>query len=193
MGGVDMLNFPQNPEHAVERLTTFKKALMDQEIPPKEKAIHLAWILHLTGDIHQPLHNASLVSARHPGGDGGGKAFKLGNEWPGNLHAYWDGILDLAYDLDYGDYSFKELVKIANKITKEHSLKELSAKVSLKEPMDWSDEGNHIVKIAAYPTYLREDEKPSARYQESTYKHCSYHIALAGYRLADLLNSIFDN
>ena len=37
-----------------------------------EKPIYLCWLLHLVGDIHQPLHNCSLLSETFPEGDRGG-------------------------------------------------------------------------------------------------------------------------
>lgn len=36
------------------------------------KAIALAWLFHLVGDIHQPLHTVQLFSADYPQGDRGG-------------------------------------------------------------------------------------------------------------------------
>ena len=191
MGGVDMNNFPVNSENSVERVEYFRKTLSDPNIPDSEKAIQIAWVLHLIADIHQPLHNGSLVTEEHPKGDRGGNDFKLTEEWPNNLHAYWDGILDIEYDLKYPDYQYSDLLKIAKKITREHPKKDLAKKVKIDEAMKWSDEGNRIVKISAYPPYLKENEKPSDRYKENVYKHCSYHIALAGYRMAEFLNTIF--
>ena len=60
-----------------------------------ERAIALAWILHLVGDIHQPLHTSARVTGRldERQGDQGGNLFILD---PGppilRLHGYWDGI-----------------------------------------------------------------------------------------------------
>lgn len=56
-----------------------------------EKAIALSWMAHLVGDIHQPLHSGSLVSARlFADGDRGGNAITLRE---GNLHSMWDNAL----------------------------------------------------------------------------------------------------
>ena len=35
----------------------------------ERKAIALAWLFHLVGDIHQPLHTAQLFSIEYPKGD----------------------------------------------------------------------------------------------------------------------------
>jgi S1/P1 Nuclease len=39
---------------------------------PEQKAIALAWLFHLVGDIHQPLHTAQLFTVDYPQGDRGG-------------------------------------------------------------------------------------------------------------------------
>ncbi|MDR2165036.1 MAG: S1/P1 nuclease [Zoogloeaceae bacterium] len=51
----------------------------------------LPWVIHLTGDIHQPLHTAGRY-------DGGGNGFPVENPHAGgkkaftSLHAYWDDL-----------------------------------------------------------------------------------------------------
>jgi len=39
---------------------------------PEQKAIAFAWLFHLVGDIHQPLHTAQVFTADYPQGDRGG-------------------------------------------------------------------------------------------------------------------------
>ena len=39
---------------------------------PERKAIALAWLFHLVGDIHEPLHTAQLFTTDYPKGDRGG-------------------------------------------------------------------------------------------------------------------------
>jgi hypothetical protein len=58
---------------------------------PAEKAVALSWLLHLIGDIHQPLHTGALVSeSLFPEGDRGGNGIRLS---VGNLHSAWDRAL----------------------------------------------------------------------------------------------------
>lgn len=38
---------------------------------PEQRAIALAWLFHLVGDIQQPLHAAQLFTADYPNGDRG--------------------------------------------------------------------------------------------------------------------------
>jgi len=42
------------------------------ETDPERRAIALAWLFHLVGDIDQPLHRAQLFSVEYPQGDRGG-------------------------------------------------------------------------------------------------------------------------
>ena len=56
-----------------------------------QKAVALCWVLHLVGDIHQPLHTGALVSSvLFDRGDQGGNGIPtLG----GSLHSTWDDAL----------------------------------------------------------------------------------------------------
>lgn len=62
-----------------------------------DKAVALCWLVHLAGDIHQPLHCATLFSDgenEFPRGDLGGNSLGVrigGRGW--KLHAYWDDVL----------------------------------------------------------------------------------------------------
>jgi hypothetical protein len=63
---------------------------------PERKAITLAWLFHLVGDVHQPLHTAQLFTVDHPQGDRGGnkicvRVTQAGQ--PMDLHRFWDGVI----------------------------------------------------------------------------------------------------
>lgn len=65
--------------------------LADERMPGPRRAVALCWVLHLIGDIHQPLHTGSLYSAtRFANGDRGGNGIETDE---GNLHARWDRAL----------------------------------------------------------------------------------------------------
>jgi len=68
----------------------------------QNRAVRLCWAFHLIGDIHQPMHVASLVDpVRLPGGDEGGNKLALrvdiGAE-PTKLHTFWDAVLGTDVD-----------------------------------------------------------------------------------------------
>ena len=60
---------------------------------PERKAIAIAWLFQLVGDIHQPLHTAQLFTVEYPQGDRGGdeicvRVTQAGQ--PMDLHRFWD-------------------------------------------------------------------------------------------------------
>jgi hypothetical protein len=60
----------------------------------------LRFIIHLVGDIHQPLHCATRVTEQFPDGDRGGNSLMVrlvgtdGRAKKVKLHSYWDGGID---------------------------------------------------------------------------------------------------
>lgn len=68
--------------------------LADRSRPQAERAEALKWVVHLVGDLHQPLH----VGDR---GDRGGNDVRIRyDNKPGNLHGLWDTGLLLATGQD---------------------------------------------------------------------------------------------
>jgi S1/P1 Nuclease len=44
------------------------ESVVNNENNPERKAIALAWLVHLVGDIHQPLHAVQLFTVEYPEG-----------------------------------------------------------------------------------------------------------------------------
>jgi S1/P1 Nuclease len=85
-----------NPENITVGFNESVKTLSDPKKTDQEKAIALAWIFHLTGDAHQPLHATSLFTTQYPKGDRGGNSFWVYLEKGGDpvkLHSFWDGLV----------------------------------------------------------------------------------------------------
>jgi hypothetical protein len=65
----------------------------DAAAPEAERAIALCWVMHIVGDMHQPLHAAMWMSWRFPITDAGGQwawvRVAPGAE-PIRLHRFWD-------------------------------------------------------------------------------------------------------
>jgi len=100
---VDMGPFPDiigrptetvTQEHHADNVVTALEYAMHQlqhGADDAERAVALCWVLHLIGDMHQPLHTGALVSPRlYPQGDRGGNDTLVTNS---NLHAVWDNAL----------------------------------------------------------------------------------------------------
>ena len=67
------------------------RVLIDSSRPASDRAIALCWVLHLMGDIHQPLHAGSLFSpVLFDTGDRGGNGIAIGDD---TLHGRWDSAL----------------------------------------------------------------------------------------------------
>ena len=69
---------------------------------PERKAIALAWLFHLVGDIHQPLHTAQLFTVDYPKGDRGGNEICVKvteAAQPMDLHKFWDGVITSSQNL----------------------------------------------------------------------------------------------
>ncbi len=65
--------------------------LANPAMADEERAIALCWVLHLFGDIHQPMHTGSLFSKSvFARGDLGGNRIPIGER---NLHGIWDQAL----------------------------------------------------------------------------------------------------
>jgi hypothetical protein len=66
-----------------------QRMVADRALPVRERLMALIFLVHFTGDLHQPLHGAE-----HDGDQGGNKLRLAYGAIPRtNLHAVWDGLL----------------------------------------------------------------------------------------------------
>ena len=94
-GKAEVLPSPEEGGVAVDRLIDFDKVLRNASASDKDKAIAIAWMEHLIGDIHQPLHTSARVTDREPKGDQGGNLFLLtpeGTPREKQMNLHWFGI-----------------------------------------------------------------------------------------------------
>jgi S1/P1 nuclease len=80
---------PPRPINALAKIVEFRTALRDPSVAANIQAYDLGWLLHLVGDIHQPLHAVARFTTQHPAGDRGGNDFKIQGT-PDNLHSLDD-------------------------------------------------------------------------------------------------------
>src|SRR5215470_17273860 len=79
--------------NAQDRIALFRSVLASGA-NDELKSYDLSWLLHLVGDVHQPLHCATRVDQSQTQGDAGGNQVKLScTGCPNELHAFWDGVL----------------------------------------------------------------------------------------------------
>jgi hypothetical protein len=171
----------------VDRLREFDGPLGDDSRPAAERAVELAWVLHLVGDGHQPLHNSARITPVEPEGDRGGNLFLLHGRL--NLHSFWDRLAGPAYPWAPGDTSSAAYVgSIADRIVAMHPRASFEGRLHPGNPERWSLEGAEIAMRHLYPADLRRGERPPPHYVHMARRIAAERLALAGYRLADYLN-----
>ncbi len=80
---------PDDKLNVVQAIQMCETMLSDRLTSPSDRAVYYCWLLHLIGDLHQPLHSTALFSRnRFPKGDLGGNAIPLTDE--SSLHKFWD-------------------------------------------------------------------------------------------------------
>lgn len=157
-------------------------------VPDSAEAIDLAWLLHLGGDSHQPLHNSARMTAEDPEGDRGGNNFRLAGLYPfNNLHAYWDALVGPAFPwLPAYDSEADYVGGIAQQIARRWPRERMERRLLPGQIERWSEEGLRVAQRTAYN--LRRNEAAPPGYRRAAWAAAEPRIALAGYRLADLLN-----
>ncbi|HEY0426240.1 MAG TPA: S1/P1 nuclease [Pyrinomonadaceae bacterium] len=183
-------------ENAVERLFFFDKVLRDNTAKDSEKAIAIAWIEHLVGDVHQPLHASGRVTDLEPKGDQGGNLFLLTpkdtpREKQENLHSFWDRIIGLSVQRKNDAPDSVYIPEIGAKIIKKYPFAKMQNRLELGKFDDWQQESFRIATTEVYPSTLIRFQTPPANYKKRAYSIAEQQIALAGYRLAATFNQIF--
>lgn len=150
-------------------------------------------MVHIVGDIHQPLHSCAYFSDKFPKGDRGGNDIKMSYGDKGqikNLHSLWDSVLLKVQDnnvmpLDQEGKVYLE--KYSKELMKEYTREALDGKLKKNWQFDsWIMESWRLCKEFVYPSILK-DPNPSQDYIRQGEKIARERLALAGYRLSDLL------
>jgi nuclease S1 len=179
----DVMNTPEgNVLYAITtQIALLKNPRSDREI--REDA--LKFLVHLVGDIHQPLH-CGIAKDR-----GGNTIQVILMERLSNLHAIWDSEM---FPVKEG-----QIDSLATGLVKDMTKEEIETIVS-NQPYDWMVESHRLVRDTCY---LRQERPPSGD-SSKTPQHLSEsyiqknkvvakkRIIAAGLRLAALLNEIFD-
>jgi hypothetical protein len=150
------------------------------------KSYDLAWLEHLVGDVHQPLHDTTRFTLGHPNGDQGGNLVLICGtpNCKTELHAYWDQLPgpgnDLSAAIDLGEQLDQEPIPDG---------------VDETDPNNWANEGFELAKTVAYAPPVTDDAAGSTgsplgkTYRAKAVKTMDSRLSLAGHRLAQLLNT----
>ena len=185
---------PPPPVNAVSVIEFLTERLANKREAKLKKAFYLAELIHLTGDLHQPLHATTRFTPDNPDGDLGGNFFLLSEDAPRpNLHSFWDsaggsfGTRNVPRPLTTNGR--KRIEGFAAAIEQAHPRSSLTAALNETRPARWAVESFDLAKSDAY-VGITEGGVPSDAYTDKTKKTSARRIALAGYRLADILNRV---
>src|SRR5262249_2012806 len=154
------------------------RAVLTSNGPDALKSYDLSWLLHLVGDVHQPLHCTTRVGTTQREGDDGGNFVKLAS--PPNLHKFWDDLFGVG---DNPSMALNSISSLPN------------APAGAANDLDVSHWINESFEAAKQTSYKRPPIGAGAgpftltqTYQTAARKLAEKRIALAGARLAKILN-----
>lgn len=187
---------PDNPTNIVwamkECMKTLKGKDDDRSVRKLGKSFMLRFLFHLVGDVHQPLHNASLVSAEFPKGDRGGNSFKIDMPGSRDLHTLWDKALGRLPQMStpLKDADYHKIDNYAEQLMKQFPKSSFADELKETGFDKWSLAGLDDAKNYVYEG-IKTNGKPTEEYLNRGYQRASQLITLAGYRLSDLLVDIY--
>ena len=187
---------PPKPPNAGTQIPLFRSVLASATADDALKSYDLVWLLHLVGDVHQPLHCVSRFEATEPAGDQGGNTVRIaGNTLPAicddsrcalgppkNLHAFFDDVAGQGY-------CAHEIEAAAASLPPPDA-----QKAAILDETAWIQEGLTLAGSNVYAAPIGAGVGPftvDAHYQDAATALGAQRIALAGARLAGLLNASF--
>ncbi len=158
---------------AIEKYTT---VLSDRRRPRKERVEALKFLVHFIGDIHQPLHSSFAD-------DRGGNDIEVRffGEPKYNLHSVWDSAL-IRHRIGF------DWVALALQIRATITSKKVRAWSQSSDPVQWANESLALVIRVVLP--VPRNGNLDTAYYERSINTVEERLAMAGVRLARLLNSI---
>ncbi|WP_461449052.1 S1/P1 nuclease [Mucilaginibacter sp.] len=158
---------------AYTKLNYLVAQLKKKNLPKKEQLLDLRMVIHITEDIHQPMHVAHAD-------DKGGNDFKV--NWfnqPTNLHSVWDSQL-----IDFQQLSYTEYAVAVNHATPAEIKEWQSAPIS-----QWIFETNQIAEKLYIE--IKPGDTLNYKYNFTHIDTLNRQLLKGGIRLAGLLNQIF--
>lgn len=176
---------PPDFVNAQTEIATLEAALADPAETEDIKSYDLVWLLHLVGDVHQPLHCVSRFDRAQPDGDQGGNLVLLSSASTPDqikLHFLWDSLLGTENE-NYG-------AAIAEATKLEPAPAPLGR---IADENVWIRESFEAARSAVYVPPVGPEGGPyrlTASYERHARALAVKRAALAGARLAHLLNGV---
>jgi len=148
--------------------------LKDKSVSPEKRRTALYFLIHLVGDLHQPLHVGRDEDA------GGNKIVVYWFEKKTNLHSLWDSML-----IEFQQYSYTEYARLLDIAEPEKVNAWQSGSLE-----DWFYE-SHVLSDSIYDASPSES-KLGYKYNFQFQKMLDEQLLKGGIRLAALLNKAFE-
>ncbi|MEW9797924.1 S1/P1 nuclease [Alteromonas sp. CYL-A6] len=158
---------------AVSALTRFTATLKDNNATLEEQRLALRFVVHIIGDLHQPLHAGN-------GTDRGGNDVKVRFFWQdSNLHRVWDTQMLEQRDLSYTEWT--------QWLTQKISADDIRAWNST-DPETWITEST-VLRDTLYP---QDANNMAYDYLYNYLPAATERLQMAGIRMALYLNEVFE-
>jgi len=155
-------------------IKTCKSKILDNNTSKEDKAFYLKLLIHLIGDLHQPLH----IGRKE---DKGGNTIQVQWHKHGtNLHRVWDEDMINQWDMGY-----EELAQNAKPLTKQQ-IKEIQKGTVV----DWINETRQLT-IKVYASAKKGDNLSWKYSYDYFHPILEPQLEKAGLRLAKVLNELF--
>lgn len=173
-------------DNAVYAMKNLQLVIKNEKANVYERVRFLAFLEHVMGDLHQPLHTVSNITSLTPDGDKGGNIYYVNyNGHKTGLHYLWDSGLGIFS----GEATPDNVRTVATKISSDYPeayfgkrASDLSLDTIIKEGLD-------NAKQYVYSVPMNENISP--QYVSTGQQVAEQQAALAGYRLAKLLTLLF--
>ncbi|MBC7936926.1 MAG: S1/P1 nuclease [Rhizobacter sp.] len=160
--------------NAYTKINWLKSELKRKEISVTDKQMYLRLLIHIVGDIHQPLHVGRLDDL------GGNKIKVLWLNDPYNLHQIWDEVL-----IDFQQLSYTEFATAINYTTKQQR------NTLQQQPMSFWFWESYQIAEQVYGDVKGTEEKLGYQYNFKYKAILEAQLLKGGVRLAGILNEIF--
>lgn len=175
---------PPDVPNARTQIAVLRAALSDKQTSSDIRSYDLVWLVHLVGDVHQPLHATARFTREHAEGDQGGNlvAVECGQGCASvkNLHAFWDGVMGANNSAEFAAEASARLPRAE------------PAKAAITDEAIWIAESVALAQDVVYrdiPVETRGTPvRLSVEYKVAARTAAEQQIALAGARLANLIN-----
>ncbi len=185
----DHTALPAVPTPNIQTQIVAFRAVLNSSQPDELKSYDLVWLVHLVGDIHQPLHATTRITKAKPKGDAGGNGVKLFGDAAPNLHAYWDDLAGFDCDFCKNKSRCIDRAMVFSKRLKAPA----AMAVRQTDPAEWARESLAAARSEVYRLPIEVSSGPytivpQSAYDTAAYRLAQQRIALAGARLAEVLN-----